>query len=269
LLGRFIQADTLVPNPSVPQSLNRYAYVGNNPVRYVDPSGHRYIAPRPDPEETPNPGPEILLTGKQSPTGDPMQVYWSEIETWEPAKTSDVMMVLGSPLAAPAVGIGSEILLSEFVIPGAHALWGKLVSWAGLACADGDCGNEVSTVVEYAQSLQGYGKYPGVDEFAEITLKEGDIVVGGLPGQSAFYTTLDALNEAEYIAERLWEGLQVAPHVDKGYRMFVGVYRVVSSTPAATGRALANPQFGSGGFTQYVIQNFEEALELIKILQLH
>jgi len=39
-LGRFTQPDTIVPNPGNPQSLNRYSYVGNNPVRYVDPSGH-------------------------------------------------------------------------------------------------------------------------------------------------------------------------------------------------------------------------------------
>ncbi len=39
-LGRFISADTIVPNPANPQSLNRYAYVLNNPVKYVDPSGH-------------------------------------------------------------------------------------------------------------------------------------------------------------------------------------------------------------------------------------
>ncbi len=38
--GRFTQPDTIVPNPGDPQSLNRYAYVRNNPVRYTDPSGH-------------------------------------------------------------------------------------------------------------------------------------------------------------------------------------------------------------------------------------
>jgi hypothetical protein len=41
-LGRFVQADTIVPNPANPQDLNRYAYVRNNPLRYTDPSG--YIA---------------------------------------------------------------------------------------------------------------------------------------------------------------------------------------------------------------------------------
>jgi len=38
-LGRFIQADTIVPSPGNPQSLNRYAYVLNNPLRYTDPTG--------------------------------------------------------------------------------------------------------------------------------------------------------------------------------------------------------------------------------------
>lgn len=40
LVGRFLQADTLVPSPGNPQSLNRYSYVLNNPLKYRDPSGH-------------------------------------------------------------------------------------------------------------------------------------------------------------------------------------------------------------------------------------
>ena len=40
LIGRFIQADTIVPSPGDPQSLNRYSYVLNNPLKYNDPSGH-------------------------------------------------------------------------------------------------------------------------------------------------------------------------------------------------------------------------------------
>ncbi len=39
-LGRFISADTIVPEPGNPQSLNRYSYVLNSPLRYTDPSGH-------------------------------------------------------------------------------------------------------------------------------------------------------------------------------------------------------------------------------------
>jgi RHS repeat-associated protein len=39
-IGRFLQADTIVPDPANPQDLNRYSYVDNNPVRYTDPTGH-------------------------------------------------------------------------------------------------------------------------------------------------------------------------------------------------------------------------------------
>jgi len=37
-LGRFAQADTIVPGGV--QGYDRYAYVNNNPLRYTDPSGH-------------------------------------------------------------------------------------------------------------------------------------------------------------------------------------------------------------------------------------
>ena len=39
-IGRFISADTIVPEPGNPQSFNRYAYVRNNPVNFTDPTGH-------------------------------------------------------------------------------------------------------------------------------------------------------------------------------------------------------------------------------------
>jgi len=37
---KFTTPDSIVPNPTNPQSLNRYAYVRNNPLKYIDPSGH-------------------------------------------------------------------------------------------------------------------------------------------------------------------------------------------------------------------------------------
>ena len=40
-IGRFVSPDSIVPAPGNPQSLNRYSYVYNNPLKYTDPSGHQ------------------------------------------------------------------------------------------------------------------------------------------------------------------------------------------------------------------------------------
>ncbi len=42
-IGRFIQPDTIIPNPANPQSWNRYSYTLNNPIKFSDPSGHSRI----------------------------------------------------------------------------------------------------------------------------------------------------------------------------------------------------------------------------------
>jgi RHS repeat-associated protein len=67
VLGRFIQPDTIIPNPRNPLAYDRYAYVLNNPLRYSDPSGHM---PCRDPmgicrggENPPPPGPDTLILG--------------------------------------------------------------------------------------------------------------------------------------------------------------------------------------------------------------
>jgi len=41
-LGRFITADTIVPDPTDPQAFDRYGYARGNPIRYTDPTGHSF-----------------------------------------------------------------------------------------------------------------------------------------------------------------------------------------------------------------------------------
>ena len=45
-IARFTTADTVLPGNGVnPQGLNRYAYTLNNPIKYIDPSGHTPESP--------------------------------------------------------------------------------------------------------------------------------------------------------------------------------------------------------------------------------
>ena len=43
VLGRFLSPDPIVPEPGSPQSLRRYAYSLNNPLRYTRSSGYACI----------------------------------------------------------------------------------------------------------------------------------------------------------------------------------------------------------------------------------
>ena len=55
VLGRFCQGDTIVPELGNPQAWDRYAYANNNPLRYIDPSGHGPCdGPYADPEDCAN-----------------------------------------------------------------------------------------------------------------------------------------------------------------------------------------------------------------------
>ncbi len=65
-IGRFAQPDSIVPNPYNPQSLNRYSYALNNPVKYTDPSGHCVLE---DDESSCNPTPPS--SGIYGPGDDP------------------------------------------------------------------------------------------------------------------------------------------------------------------------------------------------------
>ncbi|MFH1381390.1 MAG: RHS repeat-associated core domain-containing protein [Chloroflexota bacterium] len=51
-IGRFISPDTIVQKPTNPQTLNRYSYVINNPLRYRDPSGNKILFNTGDPNFT-------------------------------------------------------------------------------------------------------------------------------------------------------------------------------------------------------------------------
>ncbi len=120
---------------------------------------------------------------------------------------------------------------------------------------------------EMASSWQGKGYYTGVDNWKNINLNDGKLIVGGLPGQSNYYTTISGLNRSGFDAAKLFEGLQVMKHSEFGYRGYVGIYKVTGKTQAAFGTTYANKQFGSGGLPQIFIKDYSK-LKLIEKIPL-
>jgi hypothetical protein len=118
---------------------------------------------------------------------------------------------------------------------------------------------------QLAKSWQGSGAYPGVDSYINTTLPKGTYVVGSAPGQSPYYTTLEGFAGTNGTAEDFYQQLQISPNLTNPayppYRNGVTIYETTGgSTPAASGSALANPQFGPGKAPQLFIPGYNDAL---------
>ena len=112
------------------------------------------------------------------------------------------------------------------------------------------------TPSQQAQAWQGKGAYPGVDRYRDITLKKGTIVYAGDPGQSSYHMPASAVRRANGSRSQLFQGLQVEPHPQFGYRPAVRAYEVTQDTPAAFGITRANPQHGAGGLPQIFVPDY-------------
>jgi RHS repeat-associated protein len=120
VIGKFISADTVVPDWMDPQALNRFSYCRNNPLIYVDPTGHFWeelgnwllgngwlkdVAP----ENTPPPPPE-------PPTEEATKTPVIDIVI---DVVSGTLTVVDVGLAGPTgEGIAPALLLQSFKVAG-------------------------------------------------------------------------------------------------------------------------------------------------------
>jgi RHS repeat-associated protein len=96
--GRFVQADPVIPDIYVPQSLNRYAYTLNNPYSYVDPTGLEPVTS------------QTLQVG----SFDSVLAHIQSIEN-DPITQGTASQVLGALLASSFGEQSESGLLSNFV----------------------------------------------------------------------------------------------------------------------------------------------------------
>ena len=139
-LNRWIQPDTIVPNPGDPQSLNRYTYVNNNPLRYTDPTGHYVFEDDPDDQYFIPPGRSPVDQAVRMES-DPCLLGGCKTPT-----TAEFLSVVGAPFVLAGVAVAGEVILVDLAVPIAHTGWLKLLEALGVACASGGCGNEAQGV---------------------------------------------------------------------------------------------------------------------------
>jgi RHS repeat-associated protein len=135
VVGRFLTPDTIIPSPTASQAWNRYLYTENNPINYVDPSGHCY-------------GPAAFL---RSIPGERMLC-----ENLDLAITIYTHPEATLQQKQQAAGYITLWWVSHSAGVAGLAFWGySFIPWGGsactAACADGDCTNEIGTSYRIGQ----------------------------------------------------------------------------------------------------------------------
>lgn len=130
-IGRFLQADTIVPGPTNPQAFNRYSYVSNNPVNYTDPSGHICVSDD-------GSGNEYTTSGDCAGTNTPKQ-NWNYTPKFDEDWTKDQQAAALSAIYAIAVAMANatpEVDTPEEVF---RSAFGTLMFFFSDDVAQGGC----------------------------------------------------------------------------------------------------------------------------------
>ena len=123
------------------------------------------------------------------------------------------------------------------------------------------CG-DARRVIQNAQNAQATGGYQK-DNFQTILLKRGTKLYRVCQDanhlyQGAWYTTEEDVLRVDFDYNSVYSGTQMSK-IYPNYK--IAEYTVTEDIYVATGKALANTSYGSGGFTQYYIDQWAQYVE--------
>jgi RHS repeat-associated protein len=144
-IGRFVSADSIVPEAGNPQALNRYSYVANSPLKYVDPSGHCWgIASGLR---------GTWLYGATCPNIDMALTIIQHPEASAGQKIGAGVYLAVAAGAHFALAAGSAGLACGAVGPACVKPVEAAIGIGTAACADGDCANEINLSAKLGQDV--------------------------------------------------------------------------------------------------------------------
>ncbi|MFI1092151.1 WXG100 family type VII secretion target [Streptomyces sp. NPDC020917] len=116
-----------------------------------------------------------------------------------------------------------------------------------------------------ARAWQGSGGYPGIDLWHDTTLPAGTDLEALHPKLTGFVMPDGTVASLGGDSAEISRGVQVGPSdlnafIEHNYRVEAVNLHVNSDIPAASSRAVANPQFGGGGLPQHFIPGLDAHL---------
>lgn len=271
-LGRFIQPDTIIPNPGDVAAFDRYAYVLNNPLKYSDPTGHQATCTM-DAKNNMQCS-DNAVTGGQTLTID----LADEPRSNNPDGTGFFMtmggLLVGS-FAAPFIAPHVAALLPAAAEGGTAAVTA--------ACADSDCTDEVTAVTNALPKLGQlqsvgtnvwrstagllYGPDPQLGNRVQHVLKH-TVDNSGRPQHGVFTTgragTLSVIDQAWQLVQQ--NSSRVINIIPQGNRTVyeVDMGRPIGYLGGQQGAALGNPAVN---ILRLVIQGVNQVITAFPVQQ--
>jgi RHS repeat-associated protein len=141
-IGRFLSADTIVPDPTDPQNYNRYSYTINNPLKYTDPTGHQFTICEENFENCNLPNGLDPNSSWTLPNGKGYSLVDPNIPK-EYTPTGELLvggiLVIGAAAAPTVVGY----VAGEIVWPTLVKVGQGIATWL---CGDLNCTNEIEAI---------------------------------------------------------------------------------------------------------------------------
>jgi RHS repeat-associated protein len=145
-LGRFISADTMVPGAGNPQAFNRYAYTLNNPLNYIDPTGHCPLCLT------------AIIGGAIGAIAGAVAYTGYVVATGQQFNAGHMFLAAGGGLAAGAligtgIGFAAGLTVAEATVAATTA--GTVATAANTACGGDLCASEAQDAVQLANAACG------------------------------------------------------------------------------------------------------------------
>jgi hypothetical protein len=198
-----LSADTLVPEPGNPQSFNRFVYVDNNPLRYWDSTGHSKVGDWLF-EKATKVG---IRIGNSGSTGKALVVSASKVVNHANEQRQDIFFPDENTSTSDRLGAcvevgfaatfaGTVTYAAGTAVSAAGTAASSVGAWLsemlGLACLDGDCGNELKSSYEIGRQ----GQKMVMDFLNDPTAQEEVRVYVGEAGKRAnYFARFDILTE--------------------------------------------------------------------------
>jgi hypothetical protein len=185
VLGRFLSADTIVPSPADPQSLNRFSYTRNNPLKYIDPNGHKECEKASELgtcESATNHERDQAVAYNNLCAYDPAACQWGT----QAGEIGTTFLVFGIGLAGGAlIGIGARLVGAAAFATGGSAA-ATTSGLFGLGLVGADTGVLTGGGVTVFNALQSGQKVDPVDLLINSASTGGAGFISGLiPGLGA------------------------------------------------------------------------------------